>query len=161
MKWIVRLQNQLPSSGKSSIYPTIQSITVQSFSSVPVKTSDQPYYNLAAKSLGFGFYKLHFTLTMEGVVGISGSADGFYSRRSNPWRFFESCYQWRITQTVQVWNYGKFSKNYKTGLDSQKWGARGTRARDDSYSRAYPPLRVPFFACITDHPSGTSLGKER
>ena len=46
-------------------------------SSVPVKTSDQPYYNLAAKSLGFGFYKLHFTLTMEGVVGISGSADGF------------------------------------------------------------------------------------
>lgn len=46
-------------------------------SSAPVKTGGQPYYNLAAKSLSFGFYKLQFKLTMEGVTGISGSADGF------------------------------------------------------------------------------------
>lgn len=46
-------------------------------SKTPVKTGNQPYYNLAAKSLSFGFYKLQFTLKMKDVTGISGSADGF------------------------------------------------------------------------------------
>ena len=44
---------------------------------VLVKEDDQSYYRLAATSLDFGFYKLHFTVIMEGVIGISGSAVGY------------------------------------------------------------------------------------
>ena len=38
---------------------------------------NQATFNLEARSLDFGFYKFHFTVTMEGVVGISGSADAY------------------------------------------------------------------------------------
>lgn len=42
-----------------------------------VKEDNQPYYRLAETSLDFGFYELHFTVIMEGVIGISGSAVGY------------------------------------------------------------------------------------
>ena len=44
---------------------------------VLVKEDEQSYYRLAKTSLDFGFYELHFTVTMEGVTGISGSAVGY------------------------------------------------------------------------------------
>ena len=42
-----------------------------------VRTGDQPYFQISARSLHFGFYKFVFTLMMDDVVGISGSAEGF------------------------------------------------------------------------------------
>ena len=44
---------------------------------VLVKEVKQSYYRLAKTSLDFGFYELRFTVTMEGVTGISGSAVGY------------------------------------------------------------------------------------
>lgn len=43
----------------------------------PVQTGDMAYINVPATSLEFGFYKLCFTIKMEGVIGISGSAEGY------------------------------------------------------------------------------------
>lgn len=42
-----------------------------------VRTGDQPYFQIGARSLHFGFYKFVFTVMMLDVDGISGSAEGF------------------------------------------------------------------------------------
>lgn len=42
-----------------------------------VRTGDQPYIQISATSLYFGFYKLVFTVKMNDVIGIFGSAEGF------------------------------------------------------------------------------------
>ena len=49
----------------------------QSHSPVYIPYKDQSFLHLPATYLQFGFYKLHFTVMMEGVVGISGSAEGY------------------------------------------------------------------------------------
>ena len=49
----------------------------QTETAVYIKTNDQSYLKLAATSMKFGFYKLNFTIIMEGIVGVSGSAVAF------------------------------------------------------------------------------------
>lgn len=49
----------------------------QAEKAVKVKTNDQSYLKLAATSMEFGFYKLNFTIIMEGIAGVSGSAVAF------------------------------------------------------------------------------------
>lgn len=49
----------------------------QAEKAVNIKTNDQPYLKLAPTSMEFGFYKLNFTIIMEGIAGVSGSAVAF------------------------------------------------------------------------------------
>lgn len=49
----------------------------QAEKAVKIKTNDQSYLKLAATSMEFGFYKLNFTIIMEGIAGVSGSAVAF------------------------------------------------------------------------------------
>ena len=49
----------------------------QAEKAVNIKTNDQSYLKLAATSMEFGFYKLNFTIIMEGIAGVSGSAVAF------------------------------------------------------------------------------------
>lgn len=49
----------------------------QTEKAVNIKTNHQSYLKLAATSMEFGFYKLNFTINMEGIAGVSGSAVAF------------------------------------------------------------------------------------
>ena len=49
----------------------------QAEKAVNIETNDQSYLKLAATSMEFGFYKLNFTIIMDGIAGVSGSAVAF------------------------------------------------------------------------------------